>query len=46
MKDTNLRIRSLVAALVLLALISMGARAQGGAEIPSPGSDVFDDFFV
>ncbi|WP_303286906.1 hypothetical protein [Marinobacter sp. SS8-8] len=32
MKDTNLRIRSLVAALVLLALISMGARAQGGAD--------------
>ena len=32
MKDANLRIRSLVAALILLALTSMGARAQDSAD--------------
>ncbi|AXS81738.1 MULTISPECIES: hypothetical protein [Marinobacter] len=32
MKDANLRIRSLVAALILLALTSLGARAQDGAD--------------
>lgn len=31
MKDANLRIRSLVAALILLAMTSMGTRAQEGA---------------
>lgn len=32
MKDANLQVRSLIAALVLLALTSMGARAQEGAD--------------